>query len=382
LHYLKLSFWPNPLILDYKWPIAQSFLEIFLPGLIIIGLLFLTIWALKRKPKFGFLGVWFFLILLPTSSFIPIADLAFEHRVYLSLAGLIALVVFLGDIIISKWPAPPKMKKMGGIIIVGIICVLLGGRTIIRNYDYRTRRNMWEEVLSYRPNNSRALYNLGLTYLEKRQLDEALDHFLKALAIKSDYVMAHNNIGNIYYEKGEAEKAKQYFEQAIQLDESYSEVHNNYGVMLMENEEYAKARQHLLKAIELSPLMVEYIKNLGNLHYLTLDLNKAVSYYKKVLLLKPDHVSARNSLAHIYYDQGKLVMAKNEFLRALSYHPDDPFMHTSLGTVYMKLGDYRSAEFHLNHALRLDPHNEEARNNLSVLFGQKNKMLKNKGFSL
>ncbi|MFZ5828801.1 MAG: hypothetical protein ACOY3P_01870, partial [Planctomycetota bacterium] len=88
LHYLRLSFWPAGQVLDYAWPVAVPPTEIALP-LLAIGLLIgLTIWAAVRAPAMGALGGWFFLILAPTSSFAPIKDLAFEHRMYLPLAAV------------------------------------------------------------------------------------------------------------------------------------------------------------------------------------------------------------------------------------------------------------------------------------------------------
>ena len=63
----------------------------------IVLLLAGTIWALARKPWLGYLGVWFFVILAPTSSIVPIKDLAFEHRMYLPLAAVVVLAVFSAD---------------------------------------------------------------------------------------------------------------------------------------------------------------------------------------------------------------------------------------------------------------------------------------------
>jgi len=71
LHYLKLSFWPHPLCLDYLWPIAKSSQAIFPPLLAIGVLVVATLTALRRRPEVGFLGVAFFLILAPTSSVMP-----------------------------------------------------------------------------------------------------------------------------------------------------------------------------------------------------------------------------------------------------------------------------------------------------------------------
>ena len=102
-HYLRLAFWPVGQCLDYGWPPATSLEQILLPGLLIVGLLALTIWALVKRTGARILGAAFFLVLAPTSSFIPIADAAFEHRMYLPLAAVAILVVLAGYALFDRF---------------------------------------------------------------------------------------------------------------------------------------------------------------------------------------------------------------------------------------------------------------------------------------
>ena len=100
VHYLRLVLWPHPLVLDYGWPPVRS-LSAILPGAIVVGgLLAATGYALWRWSAWGLPGVWFFLILAPTSSVMPLADLAVEHRMYLPLAA-VATAVVLGTYFVS-----------------------------------------------------------------------------------------------------------------------------------------------------------------------------------------------------------------------------------------------------------------------------------------
>src|SRR5206468_3818441 len=63
-------------------------------ALLLAAFLAATAIALKRWPILGFSGAWFFLILAPTSSVVPIAFQPMaEHRVYLSLAAVVGLGV-------------------------------------------------------------------------------------------------------------------------------------------------------------------------------------------------------------------------------------------------------------------------------------------------
>ena len=91
VHYLRLVFWPHPLVFHYAWLPAGSWLEV-LPQILLLATLGLgTLWAFIRRQPVAFFGVWFFLILAPSSSILPIAsEVAAEHRMYLPLAAVIS----------------------------------------------------------------------------------------------------------------------------------------------------------------------------------------------------------------------------------------------------------------------------------------------------
>ena len=64
------------------------------PALLIGAVLVATVWGLVRRAPAAFAIAWCFLILAPTSSVLPIVtEVAAEHRMYLPLAGVIALAV-------------------------------------------------------------------------------------------------------------------------------------------------------------------------------------------------------------------------------------------------------------------------------------------------
>src|SRR5262249_59599820 len=68
VHYLRLALWPHPLVFDYMWQVPETFRSVVAYAAIVIALIAATIVALRRGPSIGFWGVWFFLILAPSSS--------------------------------------------------------------------------------------------------------------------------------------------------------------------------------------------------------------------------------------------------------------------------------------------------------------------------
>ena len=113
--------------------------------IVIVVLLLVTGWLLLRNSPWGFVGAWFFLILAPTSSFFPITDLAFEHRMYLPLLPLVILFV-LGIFLVSSRISDERQGVFFRRAMVICVVVALMGRTISRNEDYASRLLMWQDV--------------------------------------------------------------------------------------------------------------------------------------------------------------------------------------------------------------------------------------------
>ena len=128
LHYIRLALWPDALALDYAWPVSE--LKEAVPSLVIVlSMVGGTVWALRRRYQASYPTVWFFVILAPTSSFMPVQDLVFEHRMYLPLAGLVVFVVlglYRGVRRIFERRCT-SAEKQGHVVVAGGVAVFFCG---------------------------------------------------------------------------------------------------------------------------------------------------------------------------------------------------------------------------------------------------------------
>ena len=178
LHYLRLCFWPQGQCVDYHWPVAKSLVDIVPQTLAVGALVGLTAACIFRWPRWGFLSGWFFLILAPTSSFLPIVDLAFEHRMYLPLAAVVVAVVLAVDELPRHWrwnEAQRRRYDRWSLALLATVLVALGLTTLARNRLYASDLAMWWDVVQKAPGNPHAYANLAVAlnrigdYQEARQ---------------------------------------------------------------------------------------------------------------------------------------------------------------------------------------------------------------------
>jgi protein O-mannosyl-transferase len=319
LHYLRLAFWPDPLCLDYGWRPAQSIGEA-LPGIIIVGcLLAATIWAWRRNPPLGFLGAWFFIILIPTSSFIPIADLAVEHRMYLSLAAVAAVGV-IGVVVLGRRQFKTAPKMLGW--VAGVLAVVtLAGLTIRRNSDYASDLSIQADTASKSPHNPRAQYDLGVALEHAGNFSDAIVHYDLALQENPDYVDALTNLGHLLSIGGRPGDAISPLRHALRIKPGLAEAHNNLGHALVQQGKVQEAVSEWEEAIRLKPDFADPHNNLGIVRAQEGKFPEAIAQWKEAIQLDPDLVDAYNNLAYELSQQGQTREAITRYEQALRIKP-------------------------------------------------------------
>jgi tetratricopeptide (TPR) repeat protein len=246
---------PHPLVLDYfEWPIGSGeWLAPWVAGATLLGAG--TVWLFLKKPALGFLGVWFFVILAPTSSVVPIvSEVAAERRMYLPLAAVVTAVVMgawwlLQQVFAEREGFPELLAKVLSVAAL-IACV---GLTILRNSDYATEERVWLDTVEKIPSNPRARNNLGIVYAERREFDAALEQFEEALRLKPLYPDGLFNYGNALAQSGRLKEAIEQFRFALRLRPTMATAHSNLGVALANSGSLAEALPHHEEAVRLLP---------------------------------------------------------------------------------------------------------------------------------
>jgi tetratricopeptide (TPR) repeat protein len=356
LHYLRLSLWPHPLVIDYGWPAAVTLRAWLLPTLLVAALIGVTLRLFHRRQPAGFFGVWILLCLAPSSGIIPIADLIFEHRMYLALAGVLCLVVLAAQRVLAH------RGLAAGLLCAGIVA--LGTLTARRNLDYRSNIALWRDAVVKRPGNGRAHTNLGFALQEEHRLDDAVAQYAEGIRLGPPQLKAHSNLALALSELNRLEEAATHCQAALRIRPNDATAHLNCGVVRHRQGRLPEAIAHYEESLRLRPDDEQTHTNLGMVLAQLGRLPEAIAHFEESLRLAPAYADAHVELANALARQGRRAEAIPHYAAALRLRDDRAATRLNFGVVLYEEERFAEAAAQDEAALRLDPSSADAYNNL------------------
>ncbi|MDI1249517.1 MAG: tetratricopeptide repeat protein [Lacunisphaera sp.] len=355
--YLKLSVWPHPLVVDYGSGVS-GLGEVWWRGLIVVALLGATVWALGRKPVWGFVGAWFFVILAPSSSFVPLTTQTIaEHRMYLPLIAVLVLAV----------AALHRLAGRRTLLLGACLAAGLGAATVGRNQVYRSEMTLWTGTVAQAPGNPRAHLNLGQVLFKAGRLEEATKHFETSLRLKPDYAEAHYNLGLAQSRLGRTPEAIGQFEAVLRLVPDHAAAHSDLGIALAQTGRLTEAEAHFVTALRHRPDFAGAHYNFANLLLRTRRPAEAVPHYEAAIGLQADVAEYHSNLAVALMQTGRRAEATARYEAAVQLAPEAPELRLHLALTLAAAGRLREAIPHVEAAVRLRPDFEAARRYLAEM---------------
>jgi protein O-mannosyl-transferase len=302
--------------------------------------------------------IWALITILPTSSIIPLKQIATEHRTYLPGIGI---SMGLGIFILRTGQYTRLINP-----ILLIVLVIYGVLAMNRSFDYRSEINLWEDTVSKSPYKSLAHNNLGTAYLSKERYKEARKSFEISLALSPSSTEPYINLGHIEARNKKWRKAKLKYDLALKLGANRSQVFFNSGLMRLKLNKPEEAIPFFLEAIQIKGHRSLYHQELGNAYRVMKQYDLALKSYRKVLKLQPSHVEAQNNIGVIFWKLKALDIAELEFKKALAIE-DKSTIHKNLANLYIAKKQFRKAIHHLRTVIERNPNDSRAKNLLHVI---------------
>ena len=363
VRYLGLTFWPTGLIFDYGVGTAKTFGEVAGSVVLVTGMIGAVGWALWRKPMIGFLGFWFFGILAPSSSVVPVVTQTIaEHRVHLPLVAPIAILVLVA----ARWIP----TRMGFGVCCGILVVLCSLLTARRTQDYASEMVIWTDTVAKRPENGRARINLSIALADAQRVAEALAQLDAALVNDPMLADAYYHRGRLLSQQGRAADAVGDYKAAIRLQPNHPEALNNLGRIALESGEQQDAEELFRRAIRAYP---GYAEAHANLSLALLELGRvseAILAARAAVRWQPSWAEGEFRLGNALREGGQTTEAKQAYERAIARDPRHSAAHQNLGNLQIEAGEFIQALGHYRAALAVDQALAPARRNAIVILAR------------
>ena len=321
--YLRLTVWPSPLVVDYGLPRALTLGDVVPYAALVVALLALTIAALVRRPKAGFLGAWFFITLAPASSIVPVATwVGAERRMYLPLAALMAI----GVLAAARVRAPARLR----IAMLAVVALVFATLTFLRTEEYRSPLVLAKTVLDRYPHarahhwygsllvdagqhdegirhlrlavggDPRAHYSLGVALIRDGALDEGvseLQAFVRDQPMLYEVISAREEMGRAYVRQGKLAEAEAEFRELVRMTPRYPDAHGLLAEVLLKEGRPLEAIDHYAILLQARPAFVDGLTNMA-ISLASLDrLDEAIVFFRRAAAAAPQNADVQRNLA-------------------------------------------------------------------------------------
>jgi Ca-activated chloride channel family protein len=132
------------------------------------------------------------------------------------------------------------------------------------------------------PSKARREYEKGYQFLMRKDLEAAVEHLAKSIAIYPSFVAAHNALGTAYLNQGQNERARDEFAKAATLDDHLPNSYLNLGCAQMALKQYPQAEDALQKASAIAPLDLQLLTALAYGEFLNHDFPAVIATARQV----------------------------------------------------------------------------------------------------
>ena len=262
--YIRQMFWPERLAVFYphlenRVPIW----EISLSLLVLVGIT-AAAFVFRKKAPYCVIGwLWYLGMLVPVIGLLQVGWQGHADRyTYLPQIGLYIAVTWAVTDLSRSW----RFERIAlGAASVFIIAALSCCAWLQTSY-WSNSETLFTHALAVTSNNDVALNNLGIIFLDRGQLDEAISKLQTAVALRPENAPAHDNLAKALLKKGQV----------------------------------AEAMVHYRKFLELEPANVEARNTLGTALIQQGKLREAIDQWQEVLAIQPENGNAASNLAWVF----------------------------------------------------------------------------------
>ncbi len=251
MQYLGKFFWPTDLAIFYPFPAEGiPYWQSWGSLAILVGISMGVVFQAKKRSYLAIGWFWFLGMLAPMSGIFQSGSHALADRfTYLPAIGL-AIMLGWGGRDLLGLIGNVKTRKLLAVACAGIIVLALAELSRRQSTHWQNSESVYRHAIAA-GNHHHFLYtNLGSSYVTQGRLDEARENLQQALALKPNDAKALLNLGLVENHSGQKEASRKLFRAAIAADPSYADAYDNLAIALFLHGEYQDAWANVITCIE------------------------------------------------------------------------------------------------------------------------------------
>lgn len=377
LHYIFNFILPANLAVDTDIKTFERYFDVrAMAGfvLIVVLLVLAVKWSMKKETRPAAFGVfWFFVTLIPTSTFFPFAEPLNDHRTFFGYAGLVLTVTTL----LANYVYSRQFKT--SLTFFWLMCVILIGAygfgVIKRNEVWGSEESLWADAARKCPNSGRIWMNYGLAQMKTGKYQEAYSNFLKAKDEWPDYPYVYINLGIVKNVLGMKDDAENDFRTALTKGPEIPGAYKYYADFLLQQGRVAEADSLAQQGLSISPYSADLLELKSSVEKAKASVGQqqiTVPAMLEAVKLNPS-VDNWLNLSLAFYNAGDFRACIDAANQVLKINPDSDLAYNNICAAYNMLKEWDKAIEAGQKGLKINPDNVLLANNLKVALEGKKK---------
>ena len=249
--YIRQMFWPTDLAVFYPHPENRlPVWEVSLALTVLVGITAAAFVSRKKAPYFVTGWLWYLGMLVPVIGLLQVGWQGHADRyTYLPQIGLYIAITWAVTDLTRVWRCQRIALGTAVVLIVGA----LSWRAWLQTSYWRDSETLFTHALAVTSNNDVALNNLGIIFLDKGQLDEAISNLQAAVDLRPENAPAHDNLAKALLKKGQVAEAMVQYRKFLELEPANVEARNTLGTALIQQGHVREAVDQWHEALAAQP---------------------------------------------------------------------------------------------------------------------------------
>jgi tetratricopeptide (TPR) repeat protein len=243
--------WPARLAVFYPHPEHRLPLWVIISSLLLLLSITAIAIALRRQRPYLITGwLWYLGMLVPVIGLVQVGWQGRADRyTYLPQIGLYIAITWAVIDLTAFWRHRRTILRVVAILIIGVLSL----RAWVQTSYWRDSETLFRHALAVTVNNDVAENNLGIVFLRKGKVDEAISLLQAAVHLRPDNSPAQENLAKALLQKGQVADALIHYRKLLDLQPDNIEVHNIVGTVLTQQGRVGEGVQEWQKVLAIQP---------------------------------------------------------------------------------------------------------------------------------